>query len=93
MFNMKYLIIYLIVINIVTFIVYGVDKAAAKAHKRRIRISTLLLLAAIGGSLGALLGMMIFRHKTKKWYFVFPVPFMLLVQSVLVVFVYYFFLR
>ena len=93
MIYMKYLVIYLIVINIVTFIVYGIDKAAAKAHKRRVRISTLLLLAAIGGSLGAFLGMFIFRHKTKKWYFVFPVPLMLLAQSVLVVFVYYSFLR
>lgn len=85
MFTMKYLFIYLIVINIVTFIVYGVDKAAAKAHKRRIRISTLLILAAIGGSLGALLGMFIFRHKTKKWYFVLPVPLMLIIQTLIVV--------
>lgn len=90
---MKYLVIYLIVINILTFIVYGIDKAAAKAHKRRVRISTLLLLAAIGGSLGALLGMSIFRHKTKKWYFVFPVPLMLVAQAVIIVIVYYFFLR
>lgn len=93
MVYMKYLVIYLIVINIVTFIVYGIDKAAAKAHKRRVRISTLLILAAIGGSLGAFLGMLIFRHKTKKWYFVFPVPLMLLAQSVLIVLVYYLFLR
>ena len=85
MFTMKYLFIYLIVINIVTFIVYGVDKAAAKAHKRRIRISTLLILATIGGSLGALLGMFIFRHKTKKWYFVLPVPLMLIIQTLIVV--------
>lgn len=93
MVYMKYLIIYLIVINIITFIVYGIDKGAAKAHKRRVRISTLLLLAAIGGSLGAFLGMFIFRHKTKKWYFVLPVPLMLLCQSVLIVVIWCFFLR
>lgn len=81
---MKYLIIYLILINIITFIAYGTDKAAAKAHAPRVRISTLLILAAIGGSAGALSGMLIFRHKTKKWYFVFPVSLFLLIHIVVV---------
>ncbi|MBO7452987.1 MAG: DUF1294 domain-containing protein [Clostridiales bacterium] len=78
---MKFLVIYLIVINIITFILYGVDKFSAKSHGPRIRISVLLIFAGIGGSLGALLGMYIFKHKTKKWYFFITVPLMLILHA------------
>ena len=58
------LLYYLIVINIVTFLVYGIDKWKAKQGSWRISEATLLILAVIGGSIGALLGMKVWRHKT-----------------------------
>jgi len=54
----------LIVLNIVTFLVYGIDKWKAKQGSWRISEATLLILAAIGGSIGALLGMQVWHHKT-----------------------------
>jgi uncharacterized membrane protein YsdA (DUF1294 family) len=59
------LLYYLIVINVVTFLVYGIDKLKAKHGSWRISEATLLILAVIGGSIGALLGMKIWRHKTQ----------------------------
>ena len=58
------LLYYLIVINVVTFLVYGIDKWKAKKGSWRISEATLLILAVIGGSIGALLGMKIWHHKT-----------------------------
>ena len=58
------LLYYLIVINIVTFLVCGIDKWKAKQGSWRISEATLLILAVIGGSIGALLGMKVWRHKT-----------------------------
>ena len=60
---------YLIAINVVTLIVFALDKALAIKHKFRIRIVSLLGLAFIGGSVGAIIAMYVFRHKTKKDYF------------------------
>ena len=62
--------IYLLSINIITFITYGIDKALAKAQKFRISEATLLMLYFIFGSVGALLGMIVFHHKTKKKKFI-----------------------
>ncbi len=73
-------IAYLVLINIVTFIVFGVDKAKAKNHSWRVPEKTLFLLAIIGGSVGAIVGMQTFRHKTRKWYFAFGIPAILIVQ-------------
>lgn len=81
------LVIYLLLINIVTFFVYGIDKRKAQRNRFRIKEATLLLLALIGGSVGALLGMYAFRHKTKKWYFKFGVPLILLSQIALVIYI------
>ena len=58
------LLYYLIVINVVTFLVYGIDKWKAKQGSWRISEATLLILAVIGGSIGALLGMKTWHHKT-----------------------------
>ena len=58
------LLYYLIVINVVTFLVYGIDKWKAKQGSWRISEATLLILAVIGGSIGALLGMQVWHHKT-----------------------------
>lgn len=74
------LCIYLIGINIITIAVYGIDKRNAVHGKWRIRVSTLLGLAAAGGAAGALLAMHLFHHKTRKKKFTIGVPLMLLVQ-------------
>ena len=80
------LYLYLICINIITIAVYGIDKRNAVRGKWRIRVSTLLTLAAAGGSAGALLAMHLFHHKPKKKKFSIGVPLMLLAQIVLFVF-------
>ena len=74
---------YLLVINAVTFAVYGIDKYKAKKGAWRIPEKTLFLLPIIGGSVGALAGMYIFRHKTKHWYFKLGIPVILLCQAAL----------
>ena len=73
------------VINIISFIVCGADKSAAKRKSWRIPEKTLFLLAIVGGSIGVLAGMYLFRHKTKHWYFVWGIPAILVLQIVLVV--------
>ena len=76
----KALLIYLGVINAVTFVVYGIDKLLAIKEKSRIPIITLLGMAFAGGSIGGLAAMYGFHHKTKKAYFTIGVPLMLLMQ-------------
>ena len=79
-------IAYFLLVNIVAFIAFGVDKFKAKKNRSRIPEFTLLLLAAIGGSVGALLGMKVFRHKTLHAKFMFGVPAILVVQIVIAVY-------
>lgn len=79
------LLIYLVLINLVTFFVYGADKRRARQGKWRVPEKTLFLLPLLGGSVGALLGMRVFHHKTKHWYFVWGVPAILLAQLALAV--------
>ncbi len=76
----KILIIYLIVANVVTFFMYGVDKWKAKRSKWRIREAALLLLAALGGSIGAWLGMKVWRHKTMHKKFKYGIPLIIILQ-------------
>lgn len=82
----KVLLIYLFVINFVTFAAFAVDKIAAIERKSRIRIVTLLGLSFIGGSLGALIAMYLLRHKTKKDYFTVGVPLTMVMQVVVIFF-------
>ncbi|MBQ6545966.1 MAG: DUF1294 domain-containing protein [Lachnospiraceae bacterium] len=77
-------VIYLAAVNITAFILYGADKKKAKRGQWRIPEKTLLGVAVIGGSAGAILGMFLFRHKTKHWYFRYGLPAILIVQLVLV---------
>ena len=74
---------YLLIINVITFVVYGLDKLFAIKHKRRIRIITLLGLAFIGGELGGLLAMKIFHHKTNKKCFTIGLPLMLVMHMII----------
>lgn len=82
----KIIIVYLLAINIVTLIAFAVDKIAAIEHRSRIRIVTLLALAFIGGSIGALIAMYVFNHKTKQDYFSVGVPLIMLMQAVVIFF-------
>ena len=76
--------IYLAVINVVTFFMYGVDKWKAKRSKWRIPEATLLLLAVLGGSIGAWLGMKTWHHKTLHKKFRYGVPIIIIVQIALI---------
>ena len=78
------LIFYPFVINLLAFSLMGTDKTNARKGKRRIPEATLFLSALAGGSLGAVIGMYFFRHKTRHWYFVVGMPLILLVQLVAV---------
>ena len=77
------MIYYLIGINILTFLLYGIDKWKAQRDKWRIPEDTLIWLAIVGGSIGALLGMYLFRHKTKHKKFTLGIPAIILVQAVI----------
>ena len=76
----KALLIYLLAINIVALIIYGIDKLAAIGNRSRIRIVTLLGLAFMGGSIGALIAMYAFKHKIRQDYFAVGVPMILIMQ-------------
>lgn len=84
------MLIYLAVINVVAFILYGVDKRRAERNEWRISEATLMTVAVIGGSLGAWLGMYVFHHKTRHKKFYIGIPLILLAQIVLAVFLAYF---
>jgi len=80
------IVIYLIAINVVTFATYGIDKSKAEHHQWRIPEATLILLAVIGGALGAFLGMKVFRHKTQHWKFKILVPLLLVLWIAVLVY-------
>lgn len=80
---MKVIYIYLIIINVITFAAYAIDKWKAVHGKWRIKEATLLFLAFIGGSVGGLISMYLFRHKIRKWYFKYTPPVMLILHIVL----------
>lgn len=73
----------LALLNLITFIVYGIDKYKARTGKWRISESTLLLLAIMGGSIGALLGIKVWHHKTLHKKFKYGIPLIILVQTLL----------
>ena len=78
---MVYVIIaILFVMNLLAFALMGIDKAKAKAGAWRIPEKTLFLVTALFGGLGGTLGMNVFRHKTKHWYFKFGFPVLLVIQ-------------
>ena len=73
-------IIWLVIINLAAFAVFGIDKKRAKKGQWRIPEKTLFLSAILGGSIGAILGMYIFHHKTKHWYFQIGIPAIMIIQ-------------
>ena len=80
--------IYFLAINIVLFVVMGVDKYRAISRRWRIPEATLFILALVGGACGGTVGMYSFRHKTKHWYFAVFFPLLALAQLALYFFVY-----
>lgn len=80
-----FLVIYFVIINIVGFAVMGIDKRKAVKRTFRIPEATLFIIALIGGSIGSIAGMQVFRHKTRHWYFVFGMPAILVIQIALLV--------
>jgi len=83
----RFLLLYVLVINVVTFALYGIDKFKAKRGLWRIPEATLLWLAVAGGTVGALAGMYVWHHKTKHYKFLLGVPAILLVQVIIYIWV------
>ena len=82
---MKLLLYYLLIINAAGFLLMLVDKWKAKKNRWRVRESTLLIVAALGGSIGSLAGMYLFRHKTQHLKFTLGVPLILAAQCLVAV--------
>ena len=83
---MEEIICYLLAVNIVTFILSGIDKYKAKKGKWRISEATLLTMAAIGGSIGAWAGMRLWHHKTMHKKFKYGIPVIIILQVALAVY-------
>ena len=81
------MIYYLVIINIIGYVLFYVDKQKAIRHQWRIPEKTLFLAALLGGSLGCIAGMYRFRHKTKHWYFVYGMPAIFIAQGIIAYYV------
>lgn len=82
---LHFIIAYLLLVNVATFFTYGIDKYKAKKGKWRISEATLLLMAFLGGSIGAWLGMKAFHHKTMHKKFYIGVPVIIILQIAIMV--------
>lgn len=78
------IILYVAAVNVVSFLMMGIDKRKAVKRAFRIPESTLFVLAIIGGSVGSIIGMHLFRHKTRHWYFLYGMPVILALQIILI---------
>lgn len=81
---MESLLYYFVCENVLTFLVYGIDKLKARQGKWRISEATLLLFAVIGGSIGAWLGMRVWRHKTMHKKFKYGIPAILMIHIIII---------
>ena len=79
------LLSYFIAVNLTGFVLMGIDKYKAKKRAFRIPEATLFIIAIIGGSIGSIVGMYAFRHKTRHRSFVYGMPFILIIQIALIV--------
>ncbi|MBQ9122013.1 MAG: DUF1294 domain-containing protein [Lachnospiraceae bacterium] len=79
---------YILLVNFIGFGLMGIDKRKAVKGSFRIPEATLFIVALIGGSIGSIFGMYTFRHKTRKWYFVYGMPAILIAQLALLVFIF-----
>lgn len=78
---------YIAAVNIIGFLLMGIDKKKAIKHAFRIPEATLFTIALIGGSIGSIVGMYFFRHKTRHWYFVYGMPAILILQIILLTYI------
>lgn len=78
------IIIYICLINIIGLVIMGLDKSKAKKQQYRIPEKTFFIVSIIGGSVGTWIGMMLFRHKTKHWYFLVFIPLIFFAQVLLI---------
>jgi len=84
-FTIQNIIIYLVAINLITFLVMWLDKRKAKKGKWRVPENTLLLFVLLGGGIGGIVGMYVFHHKTKKAKFVIGFPVILICEILIVI--------
>ena len=78
--------LYLLAVNLAAFLMTGLDKWKAKKDRWRVPEKTLFLPVVLGGGIGGILGMQVFRHKTRHWYFRFGFPAILILEVALVIF-------
>ena len=84
-FSIQNIVLYLLIINIITFLTMWYDKHQAKKNNWRVSEKALFILCMIGGSIGGIVGMYVFRHKTKKWYFKYGFPAILIIQILIAI--------
>ena len=84
---MKTLFLYLLILNCFGFLLMGIDKRKSIKKKYRIQEKTFFLLSLFGGSLGCLLGMFTFHHKTKKMKFLIGIPFLLVLNIIILLYI------
>lgn len=84
-FSIKNIIIYLIAMNLFGFLIMWIDKKKAQHSKWRIKENTLFIIAALGGSIGTIIGMYTFRHKTQKTKFILGFPAIIIIQILVVI--------
>ncbi len=83
------IIVYFILMNILGLAIMGIDKLKARKRAFRIPEAALFTVAAFGGSLGTTLGMFLFHHKTRHWYFLYGMPAILIIQVIIFFVLYY----
>lgn len=86
--NWKYVLIYVLAINIIGFFAMGIDKLKAKKDWWRIPEGTLMMLCLLGGGIGTIAGMYTFRHKTKKLKFTVGMPTILIAEIALIIYLF-----
>ena len=86
LFTIKNIILYLIIINIIGFLIMGIDKYKAQKMKWRIAEKTFFLITLFGGGIGTIAGMYTFRHKTKKKYFTIGLPMLMIIEIICILY-------
>ena len=86
LFSLKSFVIYILSINIITFLIMGLDKWKAKRGAWRIKEGTLFTLVLLGGGIGGILGMIVFHHKTKKLKFKIGFPLILIIEIAAIIY-------
>lgn len=85
-FTTQNILIYILIINVITFFMMWFDKHEAKIGDWRVPERTLFLLVLLGGGIGGIAGMYVFRHKTRKWYFKIGFPAILIIQIICMIY-------